>query len=237
MQYQKFFLELKDTDYDLTTQSYTIPLNAQDIRNPVEVVFESVTVRVNEDSDYLLLHSNALANIARRRPAGTNNQLGNAVYVLHPKERVLRSTTTTTQQSGGNTGDGSDSAIEAIPDLKLWLDFAPSRALSASYQETPNIGDVCRTIYNRSPADTTMLFTTNVDFEIIQIGTNGMRGFGSTQSWAFSVDSSLPNYYAGQLFTMCYILKMPPQYEAAIILLFYSLKIELTAGGSFRRRG
>jgi len=232
MQYQKLFLELRDSDYDTDAKRYNIQLKSQDIRNPSEVVFESVTVRVDEDSDYLLIHSNALADIARRRPAGTNDKYGNVVYVLNPKERILRSTTSTTTQSGGNSGDGSDSAIELIPDLKLWLDFDPSRALDATYQETPNLGDTVRYCYNRSPADNTMLFVTNKDFEIMQIGSNAMRGMGSTQSWAQAVDASLPNYYAGQTFTTCYVIHTPPTYQHAPMVNFYSLKTELRSGAT-----
>ena len=71
---QKLFLELVDTDYDTISGKYTIDVSYQDIRNPKEITINSITVKLPEDSDYLLVYSDSLTQINKQHSASTNTR-------------------------------------------------------------------------------------------------------------------------------------------------------------------
>ena len=99
------------------------------------------------------------------------------------------------------------SVVENIAGLKLFQDMMPNTLLSSSYQETPNLGDSCRYIYQNSNALNTMVFGGYADFTVSAWGQG--RGLSSTNSWNYLVDGTMPNRWDGYRFTYVWGMKSP----------------------------
>ena len=183
MQSQKLFLQLNDSDYNTETGRYTIDIQEQDIRNPKTVVFESVTAKLSTDDDYLFIHSNALATIAKERPAALNTQYGNTVYVLHPQQRVIRAEVSTTTE----TATLSDDDVLNLSDLFMFLNWD---SVANILPPLITIGDNVTNIQSMLNSD--FLFTTSAPgLEYAAFGaTHGML---STVNWHFAYDNSTSN--------------------------------------------
>jgi hypothetical protein len=99
----------------------------------------------------------------------------------------------------------------------------PNTLLTSSYQETPNLGDSCRYIYQNANAMTTMVFGGYADFK--------GRGLSSTNSWNYLVDGTMPNKWGGNRFTYVWGMKSP-QGQASKQLLFNhrGLIVDLISG-------
>ncbi len=77
---------------------------------------------------------------------------------------------TTTSSASGNDDD-----IEAIPDIKLWMDMEPSNLLDSAYANAENFGDPVRYIYQNASSEVNT-FTGYQEFDLVQWGSNGARG-------------------------------------------------------------
>ena len=117
------------------------------------------------------------------------------------------------------------SVVEGIAGLKLFQDMLPNTLLTSSYQETPNLGDSCRYIYQNANALATMVFGGYADFTVSAWGQG--RGISSTNSWNYLVDSTMPNKW----FTYVWGMKSP-QGQASKQLLFNhrGLIVDLISG-------
>ena len=121
------------------------------------------------------------------------------------------------------------SVVEGIAGLKLFQDMMPNTLLTSSYQETPNLGDSCRYIYQNANALATMVFGGYADFTVSAWGQG--RGISSTNSWNYLVDSTMPNKWGGNRFTYVWGMKSP-QGQASKQLLFNhrGLIVDLISG-------
>ena len=99
------------------------------------------------------------------------------------------------------------SVVENIAGLKLFQDMRPNTLLNSSYQETPNLGDSVRYIYQNANALTTMVFGGYADFTVSAWGQG--RGLSSTNSWNYLIDGSMPNRWDGYRFTYVWGMKSP----------------------------
>lgn len=183
MQSQKLFLQLNDSDYNAGTGRYTIDIQEQDIRNPKTVVFESVTAKLSTDDDYLFIHSNALASIAKQRPAALNTQYGDCVYVLHPEQRIVRDEVSTTTV----TSSLSDDDVLNLSDLFMFLNWD---SVANILPPLITLGDNITNI--QSMLNSNFLFTTSsAGLEYAAFGaTHGMK---STVNWHYAYDNSAAN--------------------------------------------
>jgi len=231
---QKLFLELVDTDYDTISGKYTIDVSYQDIRNPKEITINSITVKLPEDSDYLLVYSDSLTQINKQHSASTNTEFGDAVYALQPEHRIVRSITTSTT-TGGTTASDAD-IIALGSDVKLWMPMDETTLLDSSYGNTPNIGDNVRYIYQKSPpADSTMVFNGYQDFQVSSFGQG--RGISSQASWQYAIDSSTPNAWGVEECSIVFSMKMPLNLAATHkIFDFHTFKFELRNPGTLYSR-
>ena len=75
----------------------------------------------------------------------------------------------------GSTGD--DAAIEAIPDVKMWIDMEPANLLDSAYANAVNFGDPIRYIYQNAHSEVNT-FTGNGDFDLTAWGANGGHELG-----------------------------------------------------------
>ena len=121
------------------------------------------------------------------------------------------------------------SVVEGIAGLKLFQDMMPNTLLTSSYQETPNLGDSCRYIYQNANALATMVFGGYADFTVSAWGQG--RGISSTNSWNYLVDGTMPNKWGGNRFTYVWGMKSP-QGQASKQLLFNhrGLIVDLISG-------
>ena len=121
------------------------------------------------------------------------------------------------------------SVVEGIAGLKLFQDMMPNTLLTSSYQETPNLGDSCRYIYQNANAMATMVFGGYADFTVSAWGQG--RGLSSTNSWNYLVDGTMPNKWGGNRFTYVWGMKSP-QGQASKQLLFNhrGLIVDLISG-------
>ena len=99
------------------------------------------------------------------------------------------------------------SVVENIAGLKLFQDMRANTLLNSSYQETPNLGDSVRYIYQNANALTTMVFGGYADFTVSAWGQG--RGLSSTNSWNYLIDGSMPNRWDGYRFTYVWGMKSP----------------------------
>ena len=90
----------------------------------------------------------------------------------------------------GSTRD--DAAIEAIPDVKMWIDMEPANLLDSAYANAVNFGDPIRYIYQNAHSEVNT-FTGNGDFDLTAWGANGGRGLSSQASWNFANETAGSN--------------------------------------------
>ena len=94
--------------------------------------------------------------------------------------------------------------------------------------QTPNIGDSARYIFNNGSVDQTMSFGGYGDFDVSTFGTVGGRGVSSQHSWQYAIDSSQPNAWAGEEFTVAFSYKHTQSATGGLILFhWYSLKLDI----------
>ena len=98
MKTTKLFIQLNDADYNSTTKRYTVRLD-NPITFPERVSIHSVSVTTPVDSDWLLVSSNKLHNLAKNPSNMHNSEVGSIIYTLHPELRVVRDLAT-----GGDSG-------------------------------------------------------------------------------------------------------------------------------------
>jgi len=106
----------------------------------------------------------------------------------------------------GSTGD--DAAIEAIPDLKMWMDMAPGNLLDSAYANAENFGDSVRYIYQHSSSEVNT-FTGLGDFDLTEWGSNGARGLSSQVSWQFANEFAGSNWLAQEDFSIVFGFRAP----------------------------
>ena len=133
--------------------------------------------------------------------------------------------------SSSSGGSGvTDADISAITDLLLWFPMTETTLLSSAYANTPNIGDNARYIYPGPGADSTMVFNGYQDFQVSALGLG--RGISSQASWQYAIDSSMPNYWQNELFTVVFSMKMPSSLAATHkVFDFYSVRVEIQSPG------
>ena len=135
-----------------------------------------------------------------------------------------------TSSSSGSGSGVTDSDISNITDLLLWFPMTETTLLSSAYANTPNIGDNARYIYPGPGADSTMVFNGYQDFQVSALGLG--RGISSQASWQYAIDSSMPNYWQNELFTVVFSMKMPSSLAATHkVFDFYSVRVELQTPG------
>lgn len=121
------------------------------------------------------------------------------------------------------------SVVEGIAGLKLFQDMMPNTLLTSSYQETPNLGDSCRYIYQNANAMATMVFGGYADFTVSAWGQG--RGLSSTNSWNYLVDGTMPNKWGGNRFTYVWGMKSPQgQVTKQLLFNHRGLIVDLIAG-------
>ena len=106
----------------------------------------------------------------------------------------------------GSTGD--DAAIEAIPDVKMWMDMAPGNLLDSAYNNAVNFGDPVRYIYQHAHSEVNT-FTGYGDFDLTAWGPNGARGLSSQVSWQFANETAGSNWLPQEDFTIVFGFKAP----------------------------
>ena len=103
---------------------------------------------------------------------------------------------------------GDDAAIEAIPDLKLWMDMAPGNLLDSAYANAENFGDSVRFIYQHSASEVNT-FAGNGDFDLTQWGSNGARGVSSQANWNFLSENAGTNALSQEDFAIVLGFRAP----------------------------
>ena len=179
MRTRKVNLELLSTDY--AASQYNIDVRDLNIRNPKRIAITSSTVKLNSDSDYVKIFSNALSTLQKQATTGSNNGFHKNVYCLVPDHRIVRSASQTVTETTGV----SDSKVSDIAGLLLWLDFAPERVLDANYAQVSIVGTNCIHYYNRSPGPQTLQFANSygAGLALAQIGSaTGIARHGSWES-------------------------------------------------------
>ena len=106
----------------------------------------------------------------------------------------------------GSTGD--DAAIEAIPDVKMWIDMEPANLLDSAYANAVNFGDPIRYIYQNAHSEVNT-FTGNGDFDLTAWGANGGRGLSSQASWNFANETAGSNWLPQEDFSMVFGIRAP----------------------------
>ena len=147
MKTRKVFLELKATDYSVG--KFVIDVSSLEIKNPKKIGILSSTVKLDEDSDYVMIHPNQLAKLHKEALAGTNSGFSQLVYSLVPEHNIVRSVTNT-QSNGGNNQGGAPSVDDVLDshivafgtDVRIWIDLAPARTLSANFSQASAVGDL-----------------------------------------------------------------------------------------------
>ena len=121
---QKLCIQLKASDYDASSKSYRINLANQPFNAVKRVTIESVSLTSGSDSEYVLVSSKKLQNLARNKSATTNGAPNGVCYTLHPEFRVVRTQTSSTTTT---TGVSDDLISDIGSDLILWWDMNSSR--------------------------------------------------------------------------------------------------------------
>ena len=121
------------------------------------------------------------------------------------------------------------SVVEGIAGLKLFQDMRPNTLLTSSYQETPNLGDSCRYIYQNANADATMVFGGYADFTVSAWGQG--RGVSSSNSWNYLIDGTMPNRWDSFRFTYVWGMKSPQgQVTKQLLFNHRGLVVDIIAG-------
>ena len=103
---------------------------------------------------------------------------------------------------------GDDAAIEAIPNVKMWIDMAPANLLDSNYANAVNFGDPVRYIYQNAHSEVNT-FTGYGDFDLTAWGPNGARGLSSQVSWQFANETAGSNWLPQEDFTLVFGFKAP----------------------------
>ena len=185
--------------------------------------------------------SNVIAVLTETHTRGRYRIVGRRVYAVEPNngskkiDVYFTSGTTILEGTCGSGGQGSssgvtDADISAITNLLLWFPMTETTLLSSAYANTPNIGDNARYVYPGPGADSTMVFNGYQDFQVSALGLG--RGISSQASWQYAIDSSMPNYWQNELFTVVFSMKMPSSLAATHkVFDFYSVRVELQTPG------
>ncbi len=109
----------------------------------------------------------------------------------------------------------------------------PNTLLSATYQNSPALGDPVRYIYSNAAADQTMVFAGYGDFSVAALGQG--RGLVSTTSWQYAIDGSMPNKWDdGDDLTYVWSMKMAHTASTNIQLFNHrALEVDVTSGVLF----
>ena len=201
----RYLLE-KTTATKISTGVYTWAFGTRNEHRPESVKIGPVTVSSETDIKHCVILSNSFTNDTKTHTL-KGNSLQPVLAVVMPEHRMIRNVTSSGEAASESNAPGTDASVQAIPGLKLFLDMKPSTLLDSSYAPTPNIGDNARYMYNNSGADQTMVFAGYGDFQVSTFGTNNGRGISSQHSWQYAIDSSQPNSYTGQDFTICWTMK------------------------------
>ena len=219
-------LYLNSDDFSVSVDGYTyVPsakiVDAFENLRAIRVDKVVLTMENEPETGSILISSNAIGRKMETKTPISGQNHNHILCSVTPDSRNAVTIETTTQ-SNQNNSSVTDSDIEAIgSSLKLWIDMSPERVLDSAFQPTNSIGDVCRYVYNRSPAESGMVFSANVDFQVAQIGS--ARGINSGESWSYLIDSSMPNFWDSESFTICFLITMPSSLTSTVkIFNFYS---------------
>ena len=198
----------------------------------------TVELKTNNHEDA----SNVIAVLTETHTRGRYRIVGSRVFAVQPNHSARNidiyftsGTTILEGTCGSGAGQGSssgvtDADVAAITNLLLWFPMTETTLLSSAYANTPNIGDNARYIYPGPGADSTMVFNGYQDFQVSALGLG--RGISSQASWQYAIDSSMPNYWQNELFTVVFSMKMPSSLAATHkVFDFYSVRVELQSPG------
>ena len=231
----EFLLHLRNAT-KVSTGTYVWDFSHQNEVRPRRLTIGPVNVTCPTNLKNVVILSDTFTRNRKQHTLRGDN-LRNVLCVVHPEQRVIRSTSSSSSVTTGI----SDSLISDIgSDLLMWLDFHPSRVLDSTFQNCENAGDICYYYYNRTPAPASLLFVNAYGTGLQLANVGQTKGVTRVGGWESVVDgSSAGNPALAEEFTVHLMITMPSTLGAGpefFILASGYMWITATGTGGFKIR-